>query len=65
MANDEHIAMLKKGVDAWNEWRRTKRAHVIFRGADLRAHEVHPAEVRPAEVRGVAAWNAWRHGASS
>jgi uncharacterized protein YjbI with pentapeptide repeats len=21
MANDEHIAMLKKGVDAWNEWR--------------------------------------------
>jgi hypothetical protein len=21
MANDEHIAMLKKGVDAWNAWR--------------------------------------------
>jgi TIR domain/Pentapeptide repeats (8 copies) len=21
MANDEHVAMLKKGVDAWNEWR--------------------------------------------
>jgi hypothetical protein len=20
MANDEHVAMLKKGVDAWNEW---------------------------------------------
>jgi hypothetical protein len=21
MANDEHVAMLKKGVDAWNKWR--------------------------------------------
>jgi hypothetical protein len=21
MANDEHVAMLKKGVDAWNAWR--------------------------------------------
>jgi hypothetical protein len=21
MANDEHVAMLKKGVEAWNEWR--------------------------------------------
>jgi len=22
MANDEHVAVLMKGVDAWNEWRR-------------------------------------------
>ena len=22
MANDDHIAQLKKGVDAWNAWRR-------------------------------------------
>ena len=22
MANDEHVAWLKKGVDVWNEWRR-------------------------------------------
>jgi hypothetical protein len=21
MANDEHVAILKKGVDAWNAWR--------------------------------------------
>ena len=21
MANDEHVAMLKKGVDVWNAWR--------------------------------------------
>ena len=25
MANDEHVAMLKKGVDAWNAWRKEKR----------------------------------------
>jgi hypothetical protein len=25
MANDEHVAMLKKGVDAWNGWRRKNR----------------------------------------
>ena len=22
MANDEHVAILKKGVEAWNAWRR-------------------------------------------
>ena len=22
MANEEHIALLKQGVDVWNEWRR-------------------------------------------
>jgi len=22
MANDDHVALLKKGVDAWHEWRR-------------------------------------------
>ena len=22
MANDEHVAILKKGVDTWNAWRR-------------------------------------------
>jgi len=21
MANDEHVALLKQGVEAWNEWR--------------------------------------------
>jgi hypothetical protein len=21
MANDQHVAMIKKGVDAWNRWR--------------------------------------------
>jgi hypothetical protein len=25
MANDEHVAILKKGVDAWNAWRDNNR----------------------------------------
>jgi hypothetical protein len=24
MANDEHVALLKKGVTAWNQWRQEK-----------------------------------------
>jgi len=28
MANDEHVAMLRKGVDAWNEWRFEKPLNI-------------------------------------
>jgi hypothetical protein len=41
MANDEHVAMLKKGVDAWNAWRaqnfhiRPDLAGALFHGANL------------------------------
>ena len=27
MANDEHVAILKKGVDTWNAWRRENPRH--------------------------------------
>jgi hypothetical protein len=38
MANDEHVAMLKKGVDAWNKWRdENPLVHVDLSGANLRA----------------------------
>jgi len=37
MANEEHIARLKQGVDAWNAWRReTPDARPDLRGAILR-----------------------------
>ena len=37
MANEEHVALLKQGVDAWNAWRReTPDARPDLHGADLR-----------------------------
>jgi hypothetical protein len=42
MANDEHVAILKKGVDAWNAWRdenpdiRPDLVQVDLRGESLR-----------------------------
>jgi hypothetical protein len=36
MANDEHVAILKKGVDAWNAWRDENRTITPnLSGADL------------------------------
>ena len=36
MANDEHVAMLRKGVDAWNEWRFEKPLNIPdLSGANL------------------------------
>ena len=38
MANDEHVALLKQGVDAWNAWRRENHYDIRpnLRAADLR-----------------------------
>ena len=36
MANDEHVALLKKGVAAWNAWRRENyNIPVDLRGANF------------------------------
>ena len=35
MANPEHLAILAKGVDAWNAWHKTYKKLVDLRGADL------------------------------
>ena len=45
MANDEHVAMLKQGVAAWNAWRRDNAAiRPDFSGADLRGVNLNPAD---------------------
>src|SRR5262245_7884798 len=46
MANDEHVAMLKKGVDAWNAWRekdpniRPDLTGALLDGTGCRVHGV-------------------------
>jgi uncharacterized protein YjbI with pentapeptide repeats len=47
MANPEHLAILKKGVEAWNRWRRESSISAA-RGAGL-----HWADLRDADLSGV------------
>jgi uncharacterized protein YjbI with pentapeptide repeats len=56
MANDEHVALLKQGVAAWNEWREANpnirpdlRGAFLFR-ADLRGADLHEANLRMANL---------------
>jgi uncharacterized protein YjbI with pentapeptide repeats len=59
MANDEHVAMLKQGVDAWNAWR--AKSHLLspdLSGVTLRAPQQSAESIRPrhghlGDMRGV------------
>jgi uncharacterized protein YjbI with pentapeptide repeats len=62
MANDEHVALLKKGVKAWNEWRRENfdvkqdlsYAHLggaDLSGANLSRAYLYNADLRKADLR--------------
>src|ERR671937_605312 len=55
MANDEHVALLKKGVDAWNAWRR-KRPDIIpdLMEANLVEADLFGANLTRANIRYVA-----------
>src|SRR5262244_697771 len=53
MANDEHVAMLKKGVDAWNEWRRENPdIRPDLSGADLFCANLKGANLSGAHLDG-------------
>jgi hypothetical protein len=56
MANNEHIALLKQGVAAWNAWRRDNPdVRPDFSGADLRGVNLTPVDemgVSGADLRG-------------
>jgi uncharacterized protein YjbI with pentapeptide repeats len=51
MANDEHVAILKKGVDAWNAWRNKNPdicpnlSEATLDGADLRSANLIEADL--------------------
>jgi TIR domain/Pentapeptide repeats (8 copies) len=58
MANDEHVALLKKGVDAWNEWRvlnkwiRPDLSGAELSGANLAGAELVRADLSAADLYG-------------
>jgi TIR domain/Pentapeptide repeats (8 copies) len=54
MANDEHVRLLKKGVDAWNEWRAQNRKSIQpnLGGADLREADLFQADLSGADLSG-------------
>jgi uncharacterized protein YjbI with pentapeptide repeats len=59
MANDEHVAILKKGVQAWNAWRGEKNPDFVpdlsaayLRGMDLRGADLSEANLRGADLSG-------------
>jgi uncharacterized protein YjbI with pentapeptide repeats len=62
MANDEHVAMLKKGVGAWNKWRLRKRnlspdlsgvylTHDVLVGANLTGANLSGANLTGANLQ--------------
>lgn len=50
MANQEHLDILKQGVDTWNAWRKQhKEALPDFREADLQEANLRDADLRGAD----------------
>ena len=63
MANRKHVARLKQGVDAWNQWRRenpkirpnlskTDLIRATLNGADLRRTDLGEADLSHADLSG-------------
>lgn len=53
MANPEHLAKLKEGVEAWNRWR-AKNSRVLYdlSGADLKRRNLENANLHGVDLRG-------------
>ena len=57
MANDEHVALLGRGVAAWNAWRAAREETPVLnraglRGLDLSGFDLSRADLRGADLRG-------------
>ena len=63
MANPEHLAILKQGVEVWNEWRRKQRTPIErvadLSGADLQEMSLREADFRGANLQGANLDHAW------
>jgi hypothetical protein len=57
MANEEHVARLKQGVETWNAWRREtpdirlNLSGVNLHRANLTGFDLHEADLRGANLR--------------
>ena len=52
MANDEHVAILKKGVDTWNKWRKADQVEGSLTDADLSGADLSRASLSEANLGG-------------
>ena len=57
MPNDEHIALLRRGSEAWNSWRAEQGetpdlSRAGLRGLDLGGFDLSRADLRDADLRG-------------
>jgi len=57
MANDEHLALLRRGAAAWHAWRATQGeapdlSRGVLRGLDLSGFDLSDADLRSADLRG-------------
>ena len=52
MANEEHVALLRRGVESWGAWRRERRVRPDLRGADLRGLDLRSANLFNAALDG-------------
>jgi uncharacterized protein YjbI with pentapeptide repeats len=52
MANRKQVAMLRRSVADWNEWREEYPKLPDLRGADLRGYDLSGANLRGADIRG-------------
>src|SRR5437016_6124049 len=53
MANEEHLKILKQGVEQWNKWRLENAIRPDFGGADLSGADLSGADLCSAILRGV------------
>jgi hypothetical protein len=52
MANDKHVAMLRKSVAAWNNWRKADQVEGSLRDADLSGADLSRASLSEANLAG-------------
>ncbi len=53
MANEDLVALLKRGAEAWNAWRADHREHAVdLSGAALRALNLAKADLAGVDLRG-------------